>query len=461
MKILEPNHKETIAKLSGLVLIIAIVILSLKTGCGMQLSVFFGAAASIVIAFIFHTGIEEIYENMASLVQRCTISVFVLLLVNILIGVWVAGGAIPALIYYGLTFISPALIVPITFLLCVVMSLFTGTSFGSIATMGVALYGVGVSIGVPSPLLIGAVVSGAFFGDKMSPMSDTTNLAAATTDTPLYSHVHSMLYTTLPAAIISLILYAFLGIRYTGADYDASTVSQIMSVLSDTFNIRVICVIPLLLLLILSFFRLHVIIAMSITLIVSILFAVFTQGVPLSALESCVISGYLSDSGYLLADQILTRGGMTASVGSISIVYFSAVMGGALQACGILEVFKETLLRLIHSGTSLVLSTLAFCYLMICITGNQMLGIVIPGIALSPLYDRLHISKRVLSRSLEDAATIGVPLIPWSAAFAYISSTLDADISYVPYAFLCWLVPVFSVIYAVTGFAVWHTDQKK
>ena len=403
---------------------------------------------------------DLIYENMALLIQRCTISVFVLLLVNILIGIWMVGGAIPSLIYYGLAFLSPSFIVPFTFLLCVIMSLFTGTSFGSIATMGVALYGVGISIGVPAPLIVGAIVSGAFFGDKMSPMSDTTNLAAATTGTPLYSHVHSMLYTTLPAAILSLILYTFLGIQHTDSTYSSATVNRIMTVLSKSFDIQSICIIPLLLLLILSFLKLHVMIAMSVTLIVSILFAVVIQDVPFSLFESCVVSGYLSHSGYFLVDEILSRGGIAASVSSISIVYFSAAMGGALQACRILDVFKDTLLRLIHSGTSLVLSTLAFCYLMVCITGNQMLGIVIPGIALTPLYDRLHISRWVLSRSLEDASTIGVPLIPWSAAFAFISSTLDADMSYIPYAFLCYLVPMFSVLYAVTGLAVWHTENK-
>lgn len=233
-----------------------------------------------------------------------------------------------------------------------------------------------------------------------------------------------------------------------------------MTVLSKSFDFKSFVIIPFLLLLILSFLKLHVIIVMSITLIVSILFAVVIQDVPFSLFESCVVSGYLSHSGYFLVDEILSRGGIAASVGSISIVYFSAAMGGALQACRILDVFKDTLLRLIHSGTSLVLSTLAFCYLMVCITGNQMLGIVIPGIALTPLYDRLHSSRWVLSRSLEDASTIGVPLIPWSAAFAFISSTLDADMSYIPYAFLCYLVPIFSVLYAVTGLAVWHTENK-
>ena len=460
MKSVDSFNWRGCSKLLGLLLVIGSIVLSLRLGCGTQLCVFFGAATAVVLALCMHAKMQTIQQKAEELIKKCAMPILIILFVGMLIGIWIPGGAIPSLVYYGLSFISPKVIVPLTFLLCSVMSLCTGTSFGSIATMGLALYGVGISVGVPSALMAGAVVSGAFFGDKMSPMSDTTNLAAATAGTPLYAHIGSMLYTTLPATLICLLLYTLLGLRYTGLDYDSTQVELMMQLLSEDFFIHPVCIVPALLLLILSMLKVHVILAMGSTVIVSMIFAMATQGASLSSLAACAVSGYHSSIGIAVVDDILSRGGIAANVGSVTIVFFSAIMAAALQAGGIMEVFKTVLLRGIRSTTSLIVSTLGFCYLMICITGNQMLGIVVPGVTLAPVYDRLHVSKRVLSRTLEDAATIGNAIVPWSGAFVYVCNTLGTDISYIPYAFLCYLVPVFSVLCAVTGIGVWPTDAQ-
>ena len=202
------------------------------------------------------------------------------------------------------------------------------------------------------------------------------------------------------------------------------------------------------------------ILAMGSSAIVSVMVAVATQGCSVSSVMEAALSGYTSQTGVQMVDTILTRGGITSMAGTVAIIFFSSIMAGALKSSGVLDLFVELLLKIAKSTRSLVVTTLIFAWGIVMLTGNQMLGIIIPGKTMGDMYDRLDVDRKVLSRSLEDAATIGSAIIPWSSAAAYITGVLGIGIGYIPFALLCYIVPVFSVLCAMTGFGMWNAKGK-
>lgn len=442
----------------AMAVIMASIVIGIKMNFGTQMSVFVGAVVTLAIAMLAKTKWADIQKLSLENISNCGVPLLILTLVGILVGIWMIGGTLPSLIYYGLKFISPNAIVPLTFVLCALTSVFTGTSYGSIATMGLAMFGIGVNMGIPGAVIAGAVVSGSYFGDKMSPMSDTTNVAPAMAGTDLYSHIGSMFYTTVPATILTLVLYILIGLKYSGKAYDLSTITTMQDALAANYHITPICLIPLVLVLVLAACKVPSILAMGIAAVVSIVLAALTQGAAVSDIMSTALNGYVSSTGIDMVDKILTRGGIKSMVGTISIIFFSSFMAGGLKASGILDIFEQLLLKVVKSVRSLVVSTLVFGWGMVMMTGNQMLGIIVPGKTMGSLYDELDVDRKVLSRSLEDSATIGSSIIPWSAAAAYITGVLGIGLNYIPYALLCYIVPVFSIICAFTGIGIWNKD---
>lgn len=451
-------------KLSGirsmlsLLAIVAVIAASIWAGLGIQMAIFAGAVVAVAIALVMKTPWKDIQADAFDNLAGCSGVFMILLLVGMLIGIWLIGGTLPSLIYYGLRMISPRAILPITFLLCAITSLCTGTSYGSTATMGLAMYGIGINMGISPAMMAGAVVSGAFFGDKMSPMSDTTNVAPAMAGTDLYSHIGSMMYSTVPATIVAFLLYLFLGLHSSAANFDASVIDAMESTLQANFNISPICLIPMFLLLVLSVLKVPSVLAMGISAVVSILFAMLTQGADLSSILGVAMNGYTSETGMQTIDAILSRGGVISMTGTIFMVFFSAFLAAAMKQSGILDVIINGFMRVATTTFRLVAITLVFGWTMVGVSGSQMLGIIIPGKAMGELYDKKNIHRKVLSRSLEDSATIGAAIIPWTNATAYITGVLGCGIGYIPFAFLCYIVPVFSLILAATGIGIWHTD---
>lgn len=443
-----------------LVIIVGIITVCIKAGLSTQPTIFIASIVAVAMALCFGSKWSNIQKFSMECISDCGPVVTIMLLVGVLVGIWIIGGSIPSVIYYGLKIVSPSIIVPMTFILCILTSVFTGTSYGSIATSGLAMLGVGVSMGISPALMAGAIVSGAYFGDKMSPMSDTTNLSPAMAGTTLYKHIGSMMYTTIPATIVALVLYVVVGLKYSADTVDYSSVKIMMSTLSEQYNISLWCIIPMILVLVLAALKVPAILAMGSTAVVSVVFAVVTQHAGFIDVLMTAMNGYVSETGEVLVDSILTRGGIKSMIGTISIIYFTGLMAGALKSCGIFQIFEDLMLKVVKSTKSLIVSTLVFSYAMVAITGNQVMGIIVPGQTMGDMYDKFNVHRKVLSRCLEDAGTLGAPMIPWSAAFAYIFGVLGVGPEYIPYAFLCFLVPVFSIICAFTGFGVWDSNEK-
>lgn len=442
-----------------LVLVIAVVVAGIRLGIGSQMSLFLGAVVAMVTGLLLGVPWNEIQESMLKVINNSMVAILILLIVGIMIGAWIIGGTVPSLMYFGLKIVSPSIILPLTFVLCAVMSVFTGTSFGSIATMGLALTGVAMGMGIPVPMVVGAVISGAYFGDKLSPMSDNTNMGSAMAGTSLFEHIGSMMYTTLPAMLITLVLYVILGLRYASGAMDTTNIDLMMTTLDNTFSISIIAIIPAAMMLVVSVPKIPAILGLSGCAVFSLIFAMLLQNVSPLAVLKAGFSGYVSETGVALVDTILTRGGINAMMGTVALVIIASLMGGALQASGVLSVVVEDgLMKMIKNRTALVVITMVYSYFILLISGNQVLGLVMVGPTMQSAYDDLDLDRKVLSRAMADTTTVAAPLVPWSTACAYTMGVLGVTAAYVPYAFLCYTVPIFTIICAVTGFGMWHKD---
>ena len=454
-----PRQPKVWEALLALIFVIAVVVAAIRTKVGIQMGLAMGVCTAIVFALLMGNKWSDIQDTVKRVVGDSATTLLILLSVGMMVGIWIIGGTVPTLLYYGLKICSPNIIVPLAFVLCAITSLFTGTSFGSIATMGLALFGVGTSMGISAPLMAGAVCSGAFFGDKMSPLSDTTNVAADMSGTPLYDHIGSMMYTTVPATVICLILYTVLGIRNASANADLSNIELILDTLGANFNISVIALVPAVLVLLTSALKAPAVPAMLGCTAVSGVFACLLQKISLSAMLGAAMNGFSSDTGVAMVDKILSRGGMTSMYSTVAIIILSATMGAVLEKSGVIDsLVNNVLLKAVHKPCGLILSTMVYCYSLLLISGHQVMPIILGGRTFRPAYDRMGIQSKVLSRTLEDTCTIGAPMVPWGTSCAYMFSVLGIGIAYIPYAFLCYIVPLFAILYACTGWFVWHKE---
>lgn len=459
-KVRKPKRTPTIAEACiGLLLVSAAVVVGLKLGIGSQMALFLGAIVAILTALYFRVPWAEIQKAMLKVMSDSLVPIVILMIVGIMVGAWIIGGTVPSLMYFGLKLCSPGIILPLTFILCAVMAVFTGTSFGSVATMGLALTGVAMGMGLPVHIVAGAVVSGAWFGDKLSPMSDSTNLASAMTGVNLYKHIGGMMWTTVPATIICIVLYTVIGLRYGGGEMDSSNITLMLTTLESTFNISIVAIIPAILMLVVSVLQIPAILGLSGVAVFSVIFAIFMQGLSFKQVMAACYSGYHSETGVALVDTILTRGGLTSMMATVALVLIAGIMGGALNASGIMDVFVEKVLkRFIKSVRSLVVSTMLYSYFILLISGSQPLGVVMGAATFNEAYDEMDVDRRVLSRALADTSTVGSPLVPWSVGAAYTMGVLGIGTEYIPFAFLCYIIPIFTLITAFTGIGMWHKD---
>lgn len=320
---------------------------------------------------------KEVEACIVNGVHRIIIVTCILFLVGTLIGVWIQAGVIPLFLYWGLKLLSPSMFLVSTVLICAVFSLMTGTSFGTIGTAGLALLGVGEALGFPTGLTAGAIVSGAYFGDKMSPVSDTTNLASGITGTNIFSHIGSMLYTTVPATLVALGLYWYLGLNYSGGAMPDLT--PITDALSANFNRSFLLALPPIVLVALAIRGIPPLPTLVIAILVGVVCAfVIQDGMTVKGMFKAATDGYVSQTGHPLVDKILSRGGLTSMSFVVFLLLIAMTLGGILEGTGALGVVVDRMTRSVTSPGGLILATLVSCYLMTIGTGNGMLSIIVP-----------------------------------------------------------------------------------
>ena len=449
----EKNIKKPDSKIAVLALltVITVILFSIRTTLVLESALVLGAMTAAVFAIFMGLSWHQIERGMISGIKNALGASLILIIIGMVIGSWILSGTIQTMVYYGLELLSPGIFLPAAFLLAALTSILIGSSFGTIATMGIVLLGVAEGLGVPKAITVGAIVSGAMLGDKISPMSDSTNLTAAMSSTELFDHIKSMLYISLPAALISLILYSVIGRFYLESGVDLANVNQILSSLEQNFNISFWTLIPPALMLLLSLFKVPAIASLSISFITASIFAVLTQGASFAGILNAAANGYQADTGMELLDSLLTQGGINNMMSTVAIIMAGTAMGGILEKARILEVILDSMLDFIKKPRDLILISLSSAYIMLLATGEMFVSIVIPGRTLAPAYQEMKIKTSVLSRSLETASTLGCSILPWGVVSVYIQNVMDIGFGYIPYTFLSFLAPIIAVIYAFTG----------
>lgn len=409
---------------------------------------------------LYRGGFTPIREAMSDGIYRAMSAIYVFILIGVLIAALIQSGTLATLIDYGLRVLSPAWFLPAGLLLCSLMSIATGTSWGTVGTAGVVLIGVGGAMGIPLPLVAGMVVSGACFGDKMSPISDTTNLASMSAGTNLYRHIGSMLYTTLPAYVITLLAFAWVGQQYGAQTMPQDTLNAMLTALESSYRVDPLALLPLVVLLGLSISRVAAEPTMFVSALVAVLLAVFWQGEAPTEVLNALWRGGHTQTGVETLDNLLTRGGIESMGWTLFLSLQALALGGILAEFGFLRVLIGGLVRRVRHRVSLVATTIVSCLLGNMSMGEAYMTIILGGQIYSEAYDRLDVDRAVLSRSLEEGATLTTPLIPWTTGGAFFAATLGVPVlDYLPYAWLNLLNPLLGITFAALGVGMLHRKQ--
>ncbi len=439
----------------------------------------------------------DVEEGMINGITVALQAVLILMTIGGLVGAWIQSGVVPTLIYYGLNLLTPQYFLLASLLICCIVSLSTGSSWSTSGTVGIALMGIGAGLGVPAPVTAGFIISGAYFGDKMSPLSDTTNLAPAVAGSDLFSHIRAMMWTTIPTLFIVAAIAAYMGREYSGALLDDSRISIIQQIMAAEFSISWAGFLPPLLVLLLAVLKVPAIpgivagmlLAVGMSLSQGIgfaevldvlkggyvpgLIARMTESADAAALNELMggaavfgteafetvkeISGMLSD--------LLARGGLDGMLDTVALILVALVLGGIMETCGFLEILLERLLHKVKSVCGLVGAVIASCIFTNLFLGDQYLALVMPGRLFRPAFDGYEkdgkkLDARLLSRTLEDSGTLTSVLVPWNTCGAYNSGVLGVPtLSYLPYAFLNYLNPLVALAMTRLGIGIpWREE---
>lgn len=424
-----------------------------------QLILLMGGGVAAIVGFFnkvpLSIMLSEIWENLKSV----RIPILILLLVGALAGTWLVSGIIPAMVYYGLQVLSPEIFLPASVIIAAIISIATGSSWTTSATVGIALIGIGTALGISGGMIAGAVISGAYFGDKMSPLSDTTNLAPAMAGTDLFTHIRYMAFTTVPTIIITLIVFSVISFNIdTTGDAD---VTGLLNTIDATFNITPWLFIVPLIVIALILFKTKPLIALSVGVISAAIFAFVFQGDILTILNpskfTAIFNAIFTDTAIITdnaaVNDLFSSGGIIGMLWTILLIACAMVFGGIMDAIGALARITRVLLKMAHTIFGLFASTVISCLGLNAIASDQYLALVIPGKMFKQAYEDRGLAPENLSRTLEDSGTVTSVLIPWNTCGAYQSGVLGVGVGeYFTYAVFNWLSPFMTLIFA--GFRI-------
>lgn len=461
----KPTLFQAIVPLLGLLLCLGVGYAILKLPTQVCL-----LGAAVIAGFVgLWIGIDwkDMLDGMVEKVSASFGSILVMICVGAMIASWIFSGTIPMLIYYGIKLIDPRFLFVTGFLVCAIISTFTGTSFGSAGTAGVAVMGVAIATGAPLPITAGAVISGAVFGDKLSPFSDTTMLAPVAAGCDIYDHIKHMFYTTGAATLLSLIVYFIAGFTLPKESMASpELVEQMLGTLDTMFRFNPLLLLPPVIVLLGAFLRKPTAPCMLLGSVVAIILGMIFQGYSFSTGMTAFYSGFnVSMTGFEgevipQISTLLNRGGLMGMMSTILLILCAFAFGGIYSKSGCIAVILEKLMKGIKSVGSLISSTVVATIFMSLVTGSSYLAILVPGEMFAPAFDQFGLHRKNLSRTLEDAGTCVVPLVPWAVAGTYMSSTLGVStVQYLPWAVLCYSSFVFAIIFGFTGLTIKKADN--
>ena len=472
-----PSPLISLIPLSVLVILLALTIKLFGADAiagGSQLSLLTASAVCTAMSIIIYgrkwVDLEEsIIRNMRS----ATPALIILLLIGAIAGTWMASGIIPSLIYYGLKILHPSIFLPASCIICAIISLLTGSSWTTIATIGVALMGIGRALGFDDGWIAGAIISGAYFGDKISVMSDTTVLASSTTEVPLFTHIKYMLITTIPSLLISIMVFTIAGL--SASTTSSADMMAIEEGLQSTFNISPWLLIVPILTGILIAKRLPAIVTLFASAFMAAIAMVIAQpelilqianvenSSALSSLKAIIIASTTSNSvetGNELLNNLVTTRGMGGMMGTIWLIICAMCFGGVMYGSGMLSAITQIFLRVARRTVSVVSSTVGSGLFFNLVTGDQYISIILTGNLFRKLYDERDLEHRLLSRSIEDSATITSVLIPWNSCGMTQSTVLGvATLTYMPYCVFNIISPLMSIFMATIGYKIYKRSD--
>ncbi|MGK0468688.1 Na+/H+ antiporter NhaC [Clostridium sp.] len=403
---------------------------------------------------------KDIEEGIIGTISSTMQAILILAIIGMIIGTWILGGIVPTLIYYGLQVLSPSIFLVAACILCAIVSISTGSSWTTAGTVGIALMGVAAGLGIPAPMAAGAIISGAYFGDKMSPLSDTTNLAPAMAGATLFDHIKHMVYTTGTSLLIALIGYAILGFRFAGQTLDTSAIDALTNLMSQNFTINPFLLLVPIIVIVMVAKKVPAIPGLFIGVLLGGVAAMLAQGASFAAVMDAMQYGVVSDTGNEILDSLLTRGGYQSMMWTISLIIAALSFGGVLDKTGMLETLASRVLKYAKSTGSLVTATVFTSIFANILAGDQYLSIVLPGKMYKDEFHKRGLAPRNLSRCLEDAGTITSPLVPWNTCGAFMSTSLGiATVAYLPYCFLNLVNPFVSIFFGFTGITMMKLED--
>ncbi len=404
------------------------------------------------LGFLLKFSWKDMERGIVDSIHRAMPAILIMLTVGVLIGSWMASGTIPMVIYYGLKLISPKFFLVTACFVCSITALATGTSWGTIGTVGVAFIGIAMGLGIPLGLAAGAIVAGAYFGDKMSPFSDIPNLAAVTAGANLFDHIKHMMWSAVPGWLLSLIVYFFVGLRYRTGTVEDETMTLILDTLKKNFRFNVLLLLPMLIVFYLAFTKRPTIPGMLISSLVAAALAVIFQKESLVQIAQAVNTGYPAHTGVEAVDKLLTRGGLMSMMETQLVAFTAFSFGGIMQKTGLLSIILERVMKVAGKVGSLVAVTIGSCVVTALVTGSSYLSVIIPGDLLSPVYKKKGLAAKNLSRIIDECGGIIVPLVPWSMAGVYITGALGVQVfSYLPWAIANYAAIFILGLYGFTG----------
>lgn len=420
-----------------------------------QLILLIGGGIAAIVGFFNKVSIQRMFLEIIENLKSVFIPIVILVLVGALAGTWLLSGIIPAMVYYGLQVLSPTIFLPASVVITAIISIATGSSWTTSATVGIALVGIGTALGIPTGMIAGAVISGAYFGDKMSPLSDTTNLAPAMAGTDLFTHIRYMTYTTVPSIIITLVVFAIISFNLTTTGN--ADISGLLHTIDNTFNITPYLFIVPFVVIVLILLKTKPLLALSIGVLLAAVFVFIFQGELLSTFQGSsihtVYNTIISDTEIATdnekLNELFSSGGIKGMLWTIFLIICAMVFGGIMDAIGALVKITNELLKIATSIFGLFASTVLSCIGLNAIASDQYLAIVIPGKMFKKAYEDKGLAPENLSRTLEDSGTVTSALIPWNTCGAYQSGVLGVGVGeYFMYAIFNWLSPIMTLIFA-------------
>lgn len=453
MEVRKPYIYEAILSFAFLIAVMGIGIAFF--GANPHIPMLIGTAFAAVIALKIGYQWKDIENSMYEGIRQALQAIIILAIIGVLIGVWLLSGVVPTMIYFGLKILSPKIFLVATVLICSITSLATGTSWGTAGTIGIALMGIAHGLGIPAPIAAGAVISGAYFGDKMSPLSDTTNLAPAMAGTDVFTHVKFMMKPTLISYGITLVVFAFVGLKFGGNNVDMSAIQTMKAALESSFNLSPLLLLPPIAVIVLISRKVPAIPGIFIGIILGAIMAPIFQGANFGDILNSSYSGFVSETGIESIDSLLTAGGLSNMMYSISLTLIAMMFGGIMERTGQLEVIVAKLLGLVKSATGLITLTIATCIGSNMTMPEQYISIVVPGRMYAQAYKDQGLHPKTLSNALESSGTLTSALIPWNTCGAFLYGVLGVPtMLYAKWAVFNYVTPLVVILLSFTGITV-------